>query len=56
VAAAAELDGWDDSRIISTGNRKETIKLEGIHRRGFTKEDDRLPKWMTKSTSPHKAA
>ena len=42
--------GWDDlpdNILQSLG--KETIKMEREFnkRAGFTKEDDRLPKWMT---------
>ena len=47
--------GWDDlpDNILQTLG-KETIKLEREFNRraGFTKEDDRLPKWMTEESIP----
>lgn len=47
--------GWDeipDNILQALG--KETIKLERLFnkRAGFTKEDDRLPKWMTEEAIP----
>jgi aldehyde:ferredoxin oxidoreductase len=47
--------GWDDlpdNILQSLG--KETIKMEREFnkRAGFTKEDDRLPKWMTEEAIP----
>ena len=51
--------GWDDlpdNILQSLG--KETIKMEREFNRraGFTKEDDRLPKWMMEEPlSPHNA-
>ena len=51
--------GWDDlpdNILQSLG--KQTIKMEREfnHRAGFTKEDDRLPKWMTEQgLPPHNA-
>jgi aldehyde:ferredoxin oxidoreductase len=37
---------------------KETIKMEREFNRraGFTKEDDRLPKWMTEEAIPENGA
>ena len=51
--------GWDDlpdNILQSLG--KETIKMEREFnkRAGFTKEDDRLPKWMTKEPIPETGA
>ncbi|HSL43605.1 MAG TPA: aldehyde ferredoxin oxidoreductase C-terminal domain-containing protein [Anaerolineales bacterium] len=47
--------GWDDlpDNILQTLG-KETIKMEREFNRraGFTKEDDRLPKWMTEQQLP----
>jgi aldehyde:ferredoxin oxidoreductase len=47
--------GWDDlpDDILQTLG-KETIKMEREFNRraGFTKEDDRLPKWMTQEKLP----
>jgi aldehyde:ferredoxin oxidoreductase len=51
--------GWDDlPDNILQALGKETIKLEREFNRraGFTKEDDRLPKWMTEQgLPPHNA-
>ncbi|MBK9782584.1 MAG: aldehyde ferredoxin oxidoreductase [Anaerolineales bacterium] len=47
--------GWDDvPDNILQALGKETIKLEREFnkRAGFTKEDDRLPKWMTEEALP----
>ena len=47
--------GWDDlPDNILQALGKETIKMEREFnkRAGFTKEDDRLPKWMTKEAIP----
>ncbi|MBI3161539.1 MAG: aldehyde ferredoxin oxidoreductase [Chloroflexi bacterium] len=47
--------GWDDlPDNILQALGKETIKLEREFNRraGFTKEDDRLPKWMTEEAIP----
>ena len=51
--------GWDDvpdNALQSLG--KETIKMEREFNRraGFTKEDDRLPKWMTEQPIPETGA
>ena len=51
--------GWDDlpdNILQSLG--KETIKMEREFnkRAGFTKEDDRLPKWMTEEAIPETGA
>jgi aldehyde:ferredoxin oxidoreductase len=51
--------GWDDlpdNILQSLG--KEVIKMEREFnkRAGFTKEDDRLPKWMTKEAIPENGA
>ena len=51
--------GWDDlpdNILQSLG--KETIKMERAFnkRAGFTKEDDRLPKWMTEEAIPETGA
>ena len=51
--------GWDDlpdNILQSTG--KEVIKMEREFnkRAGFTKEDDRLPKWMTEEAIPENGA
>jgi len=51
--------GWDDlpdNILQSLG--KETIKMEREFnkRAGFTKEDDRLPKWMTEEVIPETGA
>jgi aldehyde:ferredoxin oxidoreductase len=51
--------GWDDlpdNILQSLG--KETIKMEREFnkRAGFTKEDDRLPKWMTEEPIPETGA
>jgi aldehyde:ferredoxin oxidoreductase len=51
--------GWDDipdNALQALG--KETIKLEREFNRraGFTKEDDRLPKWMTEQAIPENGA
>jgi aldehyde:ferredoxin oxidoreductase len=47
--------GWDDlpDNVLQTLG-KETIKMEREFNRqaGFTKEDDRLPKWMTREAIP----
>ncbi len=47
--------GWDDvpdNALQALG--KETIKMEREFNRraGFTKKDDRLPKWMTRAGHP----
>jgi aldehyde:ferredoxin oxidoreductase len=47
--------GWDDlpeNTLQALG--KETIKMEREFNRraGFTREDDRLPKWMTEQPIP----
>ncbi len=51
--------GWDDlpDNILQTLG-KETIKMEREFnkRAGFTKEDDRLPKWMTEEAIPENGA
>ena len=47
--------GWDDlPENILQALGKETIKMEREFnkRAGFTKEDDRLPKWMTREALP----
>jgi aldehyde:ferredoxin oxidoreductase len=47
--------GWDDlPENVLQALGKETIKLEREFNRraGFTKEDDRLPKWMTEQPIP----
>jgi aldehyde:ferredoxin oxidoreductase len=47
--------GWDDlPENILQALGKETIKMEREFNRraGFTKEDDRLPKWMTEQPIP----
>jgi aldehyde:ferredoxin oxidoreductase len=47
--------GWDDlPDNILQALGKETIKLEREFNRraGFTKEDDRIPEWMTKEPLP----
>jgi aldehyde:ferredoxin oxidoreductase len=47
--------GWDDlPDNILQALGKETIKLEREFNRraGFTKEDDRIPKWMTEEAIP----
>ncbi len=46
--------GWDVSDDILQELGKEAIKLEREFNRraGFTKEDDRLPKWMTEEPLP----
>jgi aldehyde:ferredoxin oxidoreductase len=51
--------GWDDlpdNTLQALG--KETIKMEREFNRraGFTKEDDRLPKWMTEEAIPETGA
>ena len=51
--------GWEDipdNALQALG--KETIKLEREFNRraGFTKEDDRLPKWMTEQAIPENGA
>ena len=51
--------GWDDlpeNTLQALG--KETIKMEREFNRraGFTKEDDRLPKWMTEQPIPETGA
>ncbi len=51
--------GWDDMPDnILQALGKETIKLEREFNRraGFTKEDDRLPDWMTKEALPENNA
>jgi len=51
--------GWDDlPDNILQALGKETIKLEREFnkRAGFTKEDDRLPKWMTEEAIPENGA
>ena len=51
--------GWDDiPDNILQALGKETIKLEREFNRraGFTKEDDRLPDWMTKEALPENNA
>jgi aldehyde:ferredoxin oxidoreductase len=51
--------GWDDlpDNILQALGR-ETIKMEREFNRraGFTKEDDRLPKWMTREAIPENGA
>ncbi len=50
--------GWDVSDNILQELGKQTIKMEREFNRraGFTKEDDRIPKWMTKEPlAPHNA-
>jgi aldehyde:ferredoxin oxidoreductase len=51
--------GWDDlpDNILQSLGR-ETIKMEREFnkRAGFTKEDDRLPKWMTEEAIPENGA
>ena len=47
--------GWDDlPENVLQALGKETIKMEREFNRraGFTKEDDRLPKWMTEEPIP----
>ncbi|MBK9926376.1 MAG: aldehyde ferredoxin oxidoreductase [Anaerolineales bacterium] len=51
--------GWDDlPDNILQALGKETIKMEREFnkRAGFTKEDDRLPKWMTEEAIPENGA
>jgi aldehyde:ferredoxin oxidoreductase len=51
--------GWDDlPENVLQALGKETIKLERDFnkRAGFTKEDDRLPKWMTEQPIPENGA
>ena len=51
--------GWDDlPNNILQALGKETIKMEREFNRraGFTKEDDRLPKWMTEEAIPENGA
>ena len=51
--------GWDDlPDNILQALGKETIKMEREFNRraGFTKEDDRLPKWMTEEAIPENGA
>ena len=51
--------GWDDvPDNILQALGKETIKMEREFnkRAGFTKEDDRLPKWMTEEAIPETGA
>lgn len=51
--------GWDDlPDNILQALGKETIKMEREFNRraGFTKEDDRLPEWMTKEAIPENGA
>jgi aldehyde:ferredoxin oxidoreductase len=51
--------GWDDlpEQILQAWG-KETIEMEHEFnsRAGFTKEDDRLPKWMTEQPIPQTGA
>lgn len=51
--------GWDDlPDNVLQALGKETIKMEREFNRraGFTKEDDRLPKWMTREAIPENSA
>ncbi len=51
--------GWDDiPNNVLQALGKETIKMEREFNRraGFTKEDDRLPKWMTEQAIPENGA
>ena len=51
--------GWDDlPDNVLQALGKETIKMEREFNRraGFTKEDDRLPKWMTEQPIPENGA
>ena len=51
--------GWDDlPDNVLQALGKETIKMEREFNRraGFTKEDDRLPKWMTEEAIPETGA
>jgi len=51
--------GWDDQPDnILQALGKETIKMEREFNRraGFTREDDRLPKWMTEEAIPENGA
>jgi aldehyde:ferredoxin oxidoreductase len=51
--------GWDDlPDNVLQALGKETIKMEREFNRraGFTKEDDRLPKWMTEEAIPENGA
>jgi aldehyde:ferredoxin oxidoreductase len=51
--------GWDDlPNNVLQALGKETIKMEREFNRraGFTKEDDRLPKWMTEEAIPENGA
>ncbi len=51
--------GWDDlPDNVLQALGKETIKMEREFNRqaGFTEEDDRLPKWMTKEAIPENGA
>jgi len=51
--------GWDDvPDNVLQAIGKETIKMEREFNRraGFTKEDDRLPKWMTEQAIPENGA
>jgi aldehyde:ferredoxin oxidoreductase len=51
--------GWEDLPAnVLQALGKETIKMEREFNRraGFTKEDDRLPKWMTEEAIPENGA